>query len=94
MKVLHIIPSLDGSSGGPVQAIRQLCQELKNQGVEAVIATTRIDNYKNLDTIQVMSNSGFAYYFNRQCNSFLHTQFAFSPTLNRWLDRHIREFDL
>lgn len=97
MKVLHIIPTLASSSGGPVQAVIQLCQELKNQGIEVAIATTNADDYINSDAtlkMQAMSNSVPTYYFTRQFSSFLPPEFAFSKALKKWLSQRIRDFDL
>jgi len=88
MKILHVIPSLSVSSGGPAQIVTQLCQELKNQGIEAVIAAAKMEK------MQGESNTVPVYYFTRQFNSFLPLQFAFSYGLKNWLKQHIREFDL
>ena len=90
MRVLHVIPSLSGSYGGPVQAVIQLCQELKNQGIEVAIATTAIDE----DKIHVIHNSIPTYSFSRQFSSFLPSEFAFSYGIKRWLRQHTRKFDL
>lgn len=90
MKVLHVIPFLSGSCGGPVQAVTQLCQELKNQGVETAIATTIIDQ----DKTRVIPDSVPVYSFGRQFCSILPSEFAFSVGLEFWLRRHSREFDL
>jgi len=89
MRVLHIIPSLSSSySGGPVEAVIQLCQELKNQGIEIAIATTKVEK------TQAIPDSVPTYYFARQFSSFLPSQFAFSWELKNWLSQHIKEFDL
>lgn len=90
MKILHIIPSLTSLYGGPVQAVTQLCEELKNQGINVAIATTNIGK----DKIEVTSNSIPLYSFSRQFSSFLPSDFAFSYGLKTWLKQHIREFDL
>lgn len=90
MKILHVIPTLSGSSGGPAQATIQLCRELKNQAVEAAIATTNIEQgEKNyiLDSVPVYS-------FPREFNSFLPAQFAFSRQMNLWLKNHLKDFQL
>ena len=71
MKVLHILPVLSGSYGGPVCAVIQLCQELKNQGLEVAIAATYVGDYKNLDKIQAAPDSVPTYYFKRQFSLFL-----------------------
>jgi glycosyltransferase involved in cell wall biosynthesis len=40
MKVLHVIPSVSQRSGGPGRAIIAMCRSLREQGTEALIATT------------------------------------------------------
>lgn len=90
MKVLHVIPFLSGSCGGPVQAVTQLCRELRNQGVDTAIATTTI--YQ--DKTRVIPDSVPVYSFGRQLCSILPSEFAFSIGLKLWLRRHSREFDL
>lgn len=87
MRILHVIPSLAGSSGGPAQAVTQLCVELRNQGVEVAIATTCVDSGRN-------SNSVATYCFSRQFSPFLPSDFAFSYGLKYWLKQHTKEFDL
>lgn len=97
MKILHIIPSLDVSRGGPVQIVKQLCNELKNQGVDVTVATTNArscrDSNITLDT-PIISNSVPTYYFTSQSYPFLPPKFCFSQSLSKWLATHIREFDL
>jgi len=90
MKVLHVIPFLSGSCGGPVQAVTQLCQELRNQGVETAIATTTIDQ----DKTRVIPDFVPVYSFGRQFCSILPSEFAFSLGLKHWLKRRSGEFDL
>lgn len=90
MRVLHILPSLTSSSGGPVQVVTQLCQELKKEGIEVAIATTGTGEHKN----QIISNTLPTYYFVRRFTPFLPKEFAFSPALRNWLSKHIIEFDL
>lgn len=90
MKVLHVIPFLSGSCGGPVQAVTQLCQELNNQGVETAIATTTIDHDKTC----VIPDSVPVYSFPREFDSFLPAQFAFSRQMNLWFKSHLKDFQL
>jgi len=97
MKILHIIPSLDISSGGPAQLVKQLCCELKNQGVGVAVATTNTINCRDsnitLDN-PIISNSVPTYYFACQFYSLLPSMFCFSQSLSKWLAAHTREFDL
>lgn len=88
MRVLHIVTSLAGSSGGPAQAVLQLCRELRNHGVEATIATTRLDADMNLpDTVPIRC-------FSRRFPSLLPPEFGFSPGFKNWLRENIKGFDL
>lgn len=91
MRILHVIPSLAGPSGGPAQAVTQLCLELKNQGLEVAIATTGKE-------LAARKDEGlgdlFIHSFPRQFNSFLPAEFALSYGLKDWLKKHVSEFDL
>src|SRR5688500_13366510 len=40
MKVLHIIPSVSATAGGPSQAMMPMCRALARQGLDVVLATT------------------------------------------------------
>lgn len=87
MKVLHVLPIFSGFCGGPVEVVTQLCNALKEQGVEVAIATTKMEPSAEGGAIPVYS-------FDRQFSSFLPSEFAFSWGLKNWLKGHIAEFDL
>ncbi|HYY57624.1 MAG TPA: glycosyltransferase, partial [Pyrinomonadaceae bacterium] len=41
MRVLHVIPSLDPSTGGPARSVPALCRALRSAGVEVALYTFR-----------------------------------------------------
>lgn len=90
MKVLHIIPSLAAACGGPPEAVLQLCRELKYEGIESAIATTKMDAHNIEDKNRPVPIYSFA----RQFNLFFPKQFAYSYGFKKWLKNHIQEFDL
>ncbi|MDD4939887.1 MAG: glycosyltransferase [Candidatus Omnitrophica bacterium] len=94
MKVLHVIPALTGAFAGPALAVTQLCEELRNQGVAADIATTDCAVKGLSGKTIVIPGSVPAYYFGRQLNSVMPDDLALSLGLAGWMKRHIREYDL
>lgn len=49
MKVLHVIPSISPALGGPTQVVLNLVRALREEGVDAEIATTNDDRGRLLD---------------------------------------------
>ena len=49
MKVLHVIPSLSPTFGGPTKVALEVVRAIRNQGIEAEIVTTNNDGKKLLD---------------------------------------------
>lgn len=90
MKVLQVIPTLSGLSGGPAQGIKYLCLGLRRQGADVAILTADAPFRK-----QEYSFGGVRVYSFASCfRHFLPAQFNYSPGLSRWLREHIKEFDL
>lgn len=91
MKILHVIPSLAASSGGPAQAIIPMCRALKFREVDVLVATTDADmdnaptrntvvDYEDIPTIFFPSQLG--------------KSFKFSRPMSAWLNESVRQFDL
>lgn len=51
LKVLHVLPTIDPASGGPVEALKQLCNIFNHAGHEVEVAT--------LDSPEVVRNLAF-----------------------------------
>ena len=90
MKVLQVIPTLSGLSGGPAQGLKYLGLGLKSQGVEVAILTADAPSKKQEYSFGGVRVYSFASYFRH----FLPAQFNYSPGLSKWLKKHIKEFDL
>lgn len=106
MKILHIIPSLSPVRGGPSQALLEMVQAQRQQGIDAVVATTndhgdttfsapfgqRIDSGS---IPELVGPSVPVWIFPRVLSqrSALR-EFAIAPALAPWLWRHVPEFDL
>ena len=93
VKVLHVIPSVAARDGGPSRAVIEMCQALRRNGVETLIATTDADGPDQLD---VATGQPTSYretpviFFHRQATE----SFKYSRSLAQWLDQHIADFDL
>ena len=106
MKVLHVIPSVSERSGGPGQAIFQMCCALQEQGIDITLATT--DAELTEETGPTTSDAGFNPRGSPQCatrNSYkgvptlifpaqLGNSFKYSRPLAVWLNANVKNFDL
>src|SRR5215211_2664047 len=88
MRVLHVIPSVAGRSGGPATAIVPMCRALMQQGIELLLLSTTDglpDSHGALEYKGVPS-----IFFPAQ----LGASFKYSRPLASWLDATIKNFDL
>lgn len=84
MKILHVIPSLAPSSGGPAEALRQLARAYSEIGVEAEIVCR--------DDPASPWLSSFA-----ACVHALNVRggtYGYSPRFRRWLRVNVKRFDV
>ena len=94
LRVLHVIPSLSPSHGGPTVALPLLARALALTGVRVSVATTDDDGPGAhlpipLGEPGVRKKEATYYYFRKQTDFY-----RFSWSLSRWLSAHIRDFDL
>ena len=95
MKVLHVIPSVSPTLGGPTQAVLNLVKALRECGVDAEIATT---NHNGSALLDVPLNQRIEYeqvpvWFLPRFSPPM-KEFIFSAELTRWLWHHIRDYNL
>lgn len=93
MRVLHVIPAIAPGYGGPSQAVIQMCQALRCEDVEVLIATTDADGEARLAVENgkpVVYESVPTIFFPRQWNE----AFKYSHPLARWLDKNVEDFDV
>jgi glycosyltransferase involved in cell wall biosynthesis len=93
MRVLHVIPSLSPSSGGPSFALPAMARALSSFDVQVIAASTDDDGRgKHLQDIrlgQITPQDGCGAIFFRKQTEF----YKASLPLRSWLRRHVKEFD-
>lgn len=89
MRVLHVIPSLDASYGGPASAMPVMARGLAQAGVEVHVAT--IDEALPKSSPPVLSDeNGFQRFsFPLTCHPY-----RISFSLGKWLGCHMMNYDL
>lgn len=95
MKLLHVIPTIAKVKGGPTQIILELVKALRENGVNAEIATTNDNGSTLLDVPlhQCLEYEKVPVWFLPRF--FLPTkEFIFSPALTGWLYQNLHNYDL
>lgn len=95
MRVLHVIPSLAPSSGGPSFALPAIARSLKSHGVQVHVATTDDDGPGRHKTgiplgQEIPQEGGWSVRFFPKQTEF----YKVSLPLRRWLRKHAAEYDL
>ena len=106
MKVLHVIPSVSGRSGGPGQAIIPMCASLLAQGVEVLLATTDDGGVSSSEFRVSRSQLSAAHdsslithdLYKDVPTVFFPVQFGasfkYSRPFAQWLDKQVSDYDL
>ncbi|MDI9640270.1 glycosyltransferase [Oscillatoria amoena NRMC-F 0135] len=106
MRVLHVIPSVSPHRGGPSRVAINLVKHLREQGVEAEIATTNDDGSGSDAPLAVPVNCKSEYegvpvwFFPLSASPRQNVTlgrdrgFLFSADLTQWLWNHIRSYDI
>ena len=95
MKILHVIPSISPSLGGPTTVVLNLVKALLNNGIAAEIVTTNHNGSQPFDVplYQKIEYKGvpvwFLPYFSPPMKEFI-----FSPALTKWLWQNINNYDI
>lgn len=97
MRVLHVIPSMAPSYGGPTNALRGLSKALNTRGIYSEVLTTDL-GFKKEDSIAyerlVNLNNVNVRFFPRILSAHMPRDFALSPRLARWLRSHVRNYNI
>lgn len=93
MKVLHVIPSLSLTEGGPTRAIAAMEQALAAQGVTVETASTDDagpGRHNGKPLAQPLPENGAMHWYFAKRMDF----YKWSPAFARWVRREIRHYDL
>jgi glycosyltransferase involved in cell wall biosynthesis len=99
LRVLHVIPSISPLRGGPSKAVLDMVGAIRQRGVDASILTTN-DHGPGVDaslpTGKWIERQGIPLIAFPRWSPPVHAlrEFAFSPTLVRWLKGHLHDYDL
>ncbi len=86
MKILHVIPSMAATYGGPSHALAQMQEVLKQNNIENNIAATQDDR----DGVLTLSPSKTLFLFPRKFPGF----YFYAPAMQTWLSRNLCSYDL
>jgi glycosyltransferase involved in cell wall biosynthesis len=97
VKVLHVIPSVSPSLGGPSEVVLNLVKALRESGVDTEIVTTN-DDGPNQIVLDVPLKQRVEYqqvpvWFLPRFSPRM-KEFIFSAALTRWLWQHIKDYDI
>lgn len=97
MRILHVLPSIAPSYGGPSAALIGLSRALAAREVYSETVTTDLghDETDTLDYGRLVKFNGVnVRYFPRRFSTLLPRDFALSPRLAQWLKANIRAYDI
>jgi glycosyltransferase involved in cell wall biosynthesis len=93
IKVLHVIRSIDPTTGGPAFAVMQMAKALSEGGISVDIATTTYpenDKEGALAAVPLVQDGTRCFSFPRQVDS----TWSFSWELWSWLKKNVKNYDV
>lgn len=94
MKVLHVLPSMSLSAGGPPVVVTNIARALKHLGAEPSVFTTTAYHSDRQNTLIMDPPSGIAGIDVRVFPVGIAARFAYSQTLGRSLQSHAGAYDV
>lgn len=93
IQVLHVIRSIDSSTGGPAFAVAQMAKVLSAREVSVDVVTTvsaNGDKAESLGAAQIIQNGGRCFHFPRRIGK----TWSFSSQLWSWLKKNIQNYNV
>ena len=100
MRILHVIPTYYPAIrfGGPIISVHELNKALVRKGIKVTVCTSNygLENKSKGKSFSETVDGVTVWYFS--CLTFFDflspTGYQFSPTLRKWLEEHVKKYDL
>jgi glycosyltransferase involved in cell wall biosynthesis len=87
MNILHVVPTLSPTYGGPSATVLGMCGSLNSHGINTAIASTS-------SSLPAVQYNVAVHEFPREFQAVLPSDFSYSPMFDKWLRKNMHQYDL